>query len=240
MDSTSTAAPVPDYTRALVSDVKGLKIGLPKEYFAAGMDSEVEQSVRSAAATYEKLGATIKEISLPHTDYAISAYYLIAPAEAATNLERYDGVSYGVRIDGVDVVDMMKNTRTALFGEEVKRRIMIGNYALSAGYYDAYYLKALKVRTLIQNDFVEAFKDVDVILAPTAPTPAFKIGEMIDDPLKMYLQDVCTVPLNLAGLPGISIPCGATSTGLPIGFQLIGRALDEETLLRAAFTFEQR
>ena len=217
MDSTSTAAPVPDYTRALVSDVKGLKIGLPKEYFAAGMDSEVEKSVRSAAKEYEKLGATIKEISLPHTDYAISAYYLIAPAEAATNLERYDGVSYGVRIDGVDVVDMMKNTRTALFGEEVKRRIMIGNYALSAGYYDAYYLKALKVRTLIQNDFVEAFKDVDVILAPTAPTPAFKIGEMIDDPLKMYLQDVCTVPLNLAGLPGISIPCGETSTGLPIG-----------------------
>ncbi len=238
MDSTSTAAPVPEYTRALVSDVKGLTIGLPKEYFAAGMDSEVEQSIRAAAKEYEKLGATLKEISLPHTDYAISAYYLIAPAEAATNLERYDGVSYGVRIDGVDVVDMMKNTRTALFGEEVKRRIMIGNYALSAGYYDAYYLKALKVRTLIQNDFVEAFKTVDVILAPTAPTPAFKIGEMIEDPLKMYLQDICTVPLNLAGLPGISIPCGETSTGLPIGFQLIGRALDEETLIRAAFTFE--
>ncbi len=240
MDSTSTAAPVPDYTQSLRVDVKGLKIGLPKEYFAAGMDSEVEQSIRNAASEYEKLGATIKTISLPHTDYAISAYYLIAPAEAATNLERYDGVSYGVRIDGVDVVDMMKNTRTALFGAEVKRRIMIGNYALSAGYYDAYYLKALKVRTLIQNDFVEAFKDVDVILAPTAPTPAFKIGEMIDDPLKMYLQDVCTVPLNLAGLPGISVPCGETSTGLPIGFQLIGRALDEETLIRAAYTFEQR
>ena len=239
MDSTSTAAPVPDYTQALRADVKGLKIGLPKEYFAEGMDPEVEQSVREAAKTYEKLGATIKEINLPHTDYAISAYYLIAPAEAATNLERYDGVSYGIRIDGVDVVDMMKNTRTALFGEEVKRRIMIGNYALSAGYYDAYYLKALKVRTLIQNDFVEAFKDVDIILAPTAPTAAFKIGEMVDDPLKMYLQDVCTVPLNLAGLPGISIPCGETSTGLPIGFQLIGRALDEETLIRAAFTFEQ-
>ncbi len=238
MDSTSTAAPVPDYTRALVADVKGLKIGLPKEYFAEGMDSEVEASVRAAAKIYEKLGASIKEISLPHTEYAIATYYLIAPAEAATNLERYDGVSYGVRVDGIDVVDMMKNTRTKLFGEEVKRRIMIGNYALSAGYYDAYYLKALKVRTLIQNDFVEAFKNVDVILAPTAPTPAFKIGELIDDPLQMYLQDICTVPLNLAGLPGISIPCGTTSTGLPIGFQLIGRALDEETLLRAAFTFE--
>ena len=238
MDSTSTAAPVPDYTRALVADVKGLKIGLPKEYFVGGMNSEVESSVRAAAKVYEKLGASIKEISLPHTEYAIATYYLIAPAEAATNLERYDGVSYGVRIDGIDVVDMMKNTRTKLFGEEVKRRIMIGNYALSAGYYDAYYLKALKVRTLIQNDFVEAFKNVDVILAPTAPTPAFKIGELIDDPLQMYLQDICTVPLNLAGLPGISIPCGTTSTGLPIGFQLIGRALDEETLLRAAFTFE--
>ena len=240
MDSTSTAAPVPDYTRALINDVSGLKIGLPKEYFAEGMDPEIERSVREAANAYQKMGATIKEISLPHTDYAISAYYLIAPAEAATNLERYDGVSYGVRIDGADVVDMMKNTRTALFGSEVKRRIMIGNYALSAGYYDAYYLKALKVRTLIQNDFVEAFKDVDLILAPTAPTAAFKIGEMVDDPLKMYLQDVCTVPLNLAGLPGIALPCGETSTGLPIGFQLIGRALDEETLLRAAFTFEQR
>lgn len=239
MDSTSTAAPVPDYTRALVNDVDGLKIGLPREYFAKGMDSEVEKSVRNAAKTFEKLGAKISEISLPHTEYAIATYYLIAPAEAATNLERYDGVSYGVRVDGADVVDMMKNTRTKLFGEEVKRRIMIGNYALSAGYYDAYYLKALKVRTLIRNDFVEAFKDVDVILAPTAPTPAFKIGELVDDPLQMYLQDICTVPLNLAGLPGISIPCGQTSTGLPIGFQLIGRALDEETLLRAAFTFEQ-
>ena len=240
MDSTSTAANVPDFTKSLVTDVKGLKIGLPKEYFVKGIDSDVEKSVRDAAKVFESLGAEISEISLPHTEFAISTYYLIAPAEAATNLERYDGVSYGVRIDGVDVVDMMKNTRTKLFGAEVKRRIMIGNYALSAGYYDAYYLKALKVRTLIQNDFVEAFKDVDIILAPTAPTPAFKIGEMIDDPLKMYLQDVCTVPLNLAGLPGISIPCGETSTGLPIGFQLIGRALDEETLIRAAFTFEQQ
>ena len=239
MDSTSTAENVPDFTKSLVADVKGLKIGLPKEYFVKGIDSEVEKSVRNAAQVYENLGAEILEISLPHTEFAISTYYLIAPAEAATNLERYDGVSYGERIDGADVVEMMKNTRTKLFGEEVKRRILIGNYALSAGYYDAYYLKALKVRTLIQKDFTDAFKNVDVILAPTAPTAAFKIGEMISDPLKMYLQDVCTVPLNLAGLPGISIPCGFTKNNLPIGFQLIGKALDEATIIRAAFTYEQ-
>ena len=239
MDSTSTAADVPDFTKSLVADVKGLKIGLPKEYFVAGIDADVEAAVRSAAKKFESLGAHVTEISLPHTDYAISTYYLIAPAEAATNLERYDGVSYGARVDGADVVEMMTNTRTEKFGAEVKRRIMIGNYALSAGYYDAYYLKALKVRTLIQRDFVDAFKTVDVILAPTAPTAAFKIGEMVSDPLKMYLQDVCTVPLNLAGLPGISVPCGVTKNKLPIGFQLIGRALDEATILRAAYTYEQ-
>ena len=239
MDSTSTAAAVPDFTKSLIADVKGLKIGLPKEYFVKGIDSEVESSVRDSAKVFEKLGAEIVEISLPHTDYAISTYYLIAPAEAATNLERYDGVSYGARVNGVDVVEMMTNTRTEKFGAEVKRRIMIGNYALSAGYYDAYYLKALKVRTLIARDFTDAFKTVDLILAPTAPTAAFKIGEMISDPLKMYLQDICTVPLNLAGLPGISIPCGMTSGGLPIGFQLIGKALDEATIIKAAYTYEQ-
>ena len=239
MDSTSTNAEVPDFTKSLVADVKNLKIGLPKEYFVKGIDSEVEKAVKDAAKVFESLGAEISEISLPHTEFAISTYYLIAPAEAATNLERYDGVSYGARVDGVDVVEMMTNTRTAKFGEEVKRRILIGNYALSAGYYDAYYLKALKVRTLIQKDFTDAFKNVDVILAPTAPTAAFKIGEMISDPLKMYLQDVCTVPLNLAGLPGISVPCGFTKNNLPIGFQLIGKALDEETILKAAFTYEQ-
>ena len=239
MDSTSAAAKVPDFTESLKADVKNLKIGLPKEYFVEGIDPEVEKSVRDAAKVFENLGAEISEISLPHTEFAISTYYLIAPAEAATNLERYDGVSYGARVDGADVVEMMTNTRTEKFGEEVKRRILIGNYALSAGYYDAYYLKALKVRTLIQKDFTDAFKNVDVILAPTAPTPAYKIGEMISDPLKMYLQDVCTVPLNLAGLPGISIPCGFTGKKLPIGFQLIGKALDEETILRAAFTYEQ-
>lgn len=239
MDSTSTAAEVPDFKKSLVADVKNLKIGLPKEYFVKGIDGEIEKSVKDAAKVFENLGAEISEISLPHTEFAISTYYLIAPAEAATNLERYDGVSYGERVDGADVVEMMTNTRTEKFGAEVKRRIIIGNYALSAGYYDAYYLKALKVRTLIQKDFTDAFKNVDVILAPTAPTAAFKIGEMSSDPLKMYLQDVFTVPLNLAGLPGISVPCGFTKNNLPIGFQLIGKALDEETILRAAFTYEQ-
>lgn len=239
MDSTSINSEIPDFTKSLVADVKNLKIGLPKEYFVKGIDAEVEKAVKDAAKVFENLGAEISEISLPHTEFAISTYYLIAPAEAATNLERYDGVSYGARVDGADVVEMMTNTRTEKFGAEVKRRIMIGNYALSAGYYDAYYLKALKVRTLIQKDFTDAFKNVDVILAPTAPTAAFKIGEMISDPLKMYLQDVCTVPLNLAGLPGISVPCGFTKNNLPIGFQLIGKALDEETILKAAFTYEQ-
>lgn len=239
MDSTSANVEVPCFGKALREDVKGLKIGLPKEYFVDGMDPEVEKAIRMAIEDYKKLGAEVVEISLPHTKYAISAYYLIAPAEAATNLERYDGVSYGERVDGEDLVQMMTNTRTELFGEEVKRRIMIGNYALSAGYYDAYYLKAMKVRTLVQQDYKDAFEKVDVILTPVAPTPAFKIGEMTSDPLKLYLQDVCTVPLNLAGLPGISLPCGRSSKGLPIGMQLIGKALDEETILRAAYTYEQ-
>ena len=239
MDSTSTAAQVPDFTKSLVADVKGLKIGLPAEYFVKGIDAEVEAAVRNVAKKFERLGAEIVEVSLPHTEYAISTYYLIAPAEAATNLERYDGVSYGARVDGADVVEMMTNTRTEKFGAEVKRRIMIGNYALSAGYYDAYYLKALKVRTLIQRDFVEAFKTVDLILTPTTPNAAFKLGEMTSDPLKMYLQDICTVPVNIAGLPGISVPCGVNSEKLPLGFQLIGKALDEATILRAAFTYEQ-
>lgn len=238
MDSTASRTDVPDYTQALRADVKGLKIGLPKEYFIDGMDQEVEASVRKAIADMEAMGAEVREISLPHTDYAVSTYYLIAPAEAATNLERYDGVSYGVRVDGEDLVDMMTRTRTEKFGAEVKRRILIGNYALSAGYYDAYYLKALKVRTLIQQDFMRAFEEVDVIMTPTAPTPAYKIGEMTS-PLQMYLQDISTVPLNLAGLPGISVPCGFTAAGLPIGLQIIGRPLAEETILRAAYAYEQ-
>lgn len=238
MDSTASRADVPDYTQALRADVKGLKIGLPKEYFIDGMDQEVEASVRKAIADMEAMGAEVREISLPHTDYAVSTYYLIAPAEAATNLERYDGVNYGARVDGEDLVDMMTRTRTEKFGAEVKRRILIGNYALSAGYYDAYYLKALKVRTLIQQDFTRAFEQVDVIMTPTAPTPAYRIGEMTS-PLQMYLQDISTVPLNLAGLPGISVPCGFTAAGLPIGLQIIGRPLAEETILRAAFAYEQ-
>lgn len=239
MDSTCVNEAVPDYTKALVEDVKGLKIGIPKEFFVDGMDPDVEKAIRDGIKKLEELGAEVVEISLPNTAHAISTYYLIAPAEAATNLERYDGVSYGERADGVDIVDMMTNTRSQYFGEEVKRRIMIGNYALSAGYYDAYYLKALKVRRLVKEDYDKAFEKVDVIVCPTAPSPAYKIGEKIDNPLEMYLQDVCTVPLNLAGLPGISVPCGFSSKGLPIGMQLIGKPLDEATLIRTAYTYEQ-
>ena len=240
MDSTSVNEEVPDFTKALVEDVKGLKVGIPKEYFVKGMDPDVEKTVREAIDKLKELGAEILEISLPHTDYAISTYYLISPAEAATNLARYDGVSYGERAeDAADLVEMMTKTRTQYLGEEVKRRIMIGNYALSAGYYDAYYLKALKVRRLIKEDFDKAFEQVDVIVCPTAPTPAYKIGEKISNPLEMYLQDACTVPLNLAGLPGISVPCGYSSDNMPIGLQIIGKALDEETILRVAYTYEQ-
>ncbi|MBO5588220.1 MAG: Asp-tRNA(Asn)/Glu-tRNA(Gln) amidotransferase subunit GatA [Anaerovibrio sp.] len=240
MDSTSVNEEVPDFTKALVEDVKGLKVGIPKEYFVKGMDPDVEKTIREAIDKLKELGAEIVEISLPHTDYAISTYYLISPAEAATNLARYDGVSYGERAeDAADLVEMMTKTRTQYLGEEVKRRIMIGNYALSAGYYDAYYLKALKVRRLIKEDFDKAFEQVDVIVCPTAPTPAYKIGEKISNPLEMYLQDACTVPLNLAGLPGISVPCGYSSDNMPIGLQIIGKALDEETILRVAYTYEQ-
>lgn len=240
MDSTSIDKEVPDYTKSLVQDVKGLKIGLPKEYFVKGMDPEVEGAVKAAVKQLESLGAEVVEISLPNTDYAISTYYLIAPAEAATNLARYDGVSYGERAeDAADLVEMMTKTRSQYLGEEVKRRIMIGNYALSAGYYDAYYLKALKVRRLVKEDYDKAFKEVDVIICPAAPSVAYKIGEKIDNPLEMYLQDACTVPLNLAGLPGISVPCGYNKDGMPIGMQIIGKALDEETLIRVAYTYEQ-
>ena len=240
MDSTSLDVQVPDFTKALVQDVKGLKIGLPKEYFVKGMDPEVEAAVKNGVKELEKLGAEVVEISLPNTDYAISTYYLIAPAEAATNLARYDGVSYGERAeDAADLVEMMTKTRTQYLGEEVKRRIMIGNYALSAGYYDAYYLKALKVRRLVKEDYDKAFKDVDVIICPAAPSVAFKIGEKISNPLEMYLQDACTVPLNLAGLPGISVPCGYNKDKMPIGMQIIGKALDEETILKVAYTYEQ-
>lgn len=239
MDSTSIRADAPDYTKSLVNNIRGLKIGIPKEYFIDGMDAEVENAVKGAIKRLEEFGAEIVEVSMPHTKYAVSAYYLIAPAEASSNLARYDGVSYGARVEGADMIDMYKKTRSEKFGEEVKRRIMLGTYALSAGYYDAYYLKALKVRTLVKQDFDRAFEQVDALVAPTAPTTAYKLGEMVSDPIKMYLQDICTIPVNLAGIPAISLPCGKSADGLPIGLQIIGKPLGEETLIRAAYTFEQ-
>lgn len=240
LDSTSADVPVPNFTKSLINNVKGLKIGIPKEYFVEGMDGEVEKSVRGAVELFKKLGAEIKEISLPHADYAISTYYVIAPAEASSNLARYDGVKYGYRTNNTgNLLGMYKKTRQNGFGAEVKRRIMLGTYALSSGYYDAYYLKAQKVRTLIKRDFDEAFKICDVLLTPTAPTPAFKIGEKFDNPIQMYLSDIFTISINLAGVPAISIPCGFSNKGLPIGLQLIGKHFDEETLIKAAYTFGQ-
>ncbi|MDU4959988.1 MAG: Asp-tRNA(Asn)/Glu-tRNA(Gln) amidotransferase subunit GatA [Sporomusaceae bacterium] len=237
-DSTSIQAAVPDYTAALTGGVKGLKIGLPREYFAAGLDADVRRAVETAVRQLEAAGAQIKEVSLPHTEYALSVYYLIATAEASSNLARFDGVGFGHRGEGSDIVSMYKQTRTEGFGEEVRRRIMLGTYALSSGYYDAYYSKALKVRTLIKQDFDRAFSEVDILATPTTPRTAFKIGEKVGDPLTMYLEDVCTVPVNLAGVPAVSLPCGF-SGGLPVGLQLIGRPLGEETLLRAAYAYEQ-
>jgi len=237
-DSTSVNAPVPDYAAALVPDVRGLKIGLPREYFAAGLDPAVEKAVRRAIDQLAGLGAEIVEVSLPHTEYALAAYYIVATAEASSNLARYDGVGYGLRADGSDIISMYKKSRSAGFGQEVRRRIMLGTYALSSGYYDAYYLKALKVRTLVKQDFEAAFAVADVLAAPVAPTPAFALGEKVDDPLAMYMMDVLTIPVNMAGLPGISVPCGFAG-GLPVGLQIIGRPLDEATVLRAAYAFEQ-
>jgi len=240
MDSTSADVPVPDFTKSLIPEVKGFKIGVPKEYFIEGIDPEVEKAVRKALEKFEELGASVEEISLPHTEYAVADYYIIASAEASANLERYDGVKYGYRAEGAkDLIDMYKKTRSEGFGAEVKRRIMLGTYALSAGYYDAYYLKGLKVRTLIKRDFDEAFEKVDVIVTPTSPTPAFRIGEKVDDPLTMYLSDIFTISANLAGICGISIPCGFSSEGLPIGMQILGKPFDEETILRVAYAFEQ-
>jgi aspartyl-tRNA(Asn)/glutamyl-tRNA(Gln) amidotransferase subunit A len=237
-DSTSLNVPVPDYEAALTGDIRGKRVGAPKEYFIDGMEPEVETAVRAAINQLADLGAEIVEISLPHTDYAVPVYYLIATAEASANLSRYDGVRYGPRIEGKDLVDSYQETR-ALFGEEVKRRIMLGTYALSAGYYDAYYGRALKVRTLIKQDFLKVFETVDIIAAPTSPTTAFKIGAKVDDPLSMYLADVFTLPLNLSGSCGLSVPCGFDSQGLPIGLQLIGNTLDEATILNAAYAYEQ-
>ena len=239
-DSTSVDVPVPEYVKALTSGVKGLKIGLPKEYFIEGLDSDVRKTMDESVATYLRLGAELVDVSLPHTDYAVACYYLIATAEASSNLARYDGVRFGHRNrDAGGLNDMYCRSREEGFGAEVKRRIMLGTYALSSGYYDAYYLKAQKVRTLIRNDFLKAFEQVDVILAPVAPTPAFKIGEKVNDPLQMYLSDIFTIPVNLAGTCGISVPAGFSGSGLPIGAQLIGRPFGEETILRAAYAFEQ-
>ncbi len=239
LDSTSAPVDVPDFTRILGQDVRGLKIGVPKEYFIEGMEEDVVNSVKAAVRQIESLGAVPVEISLPHTDYAIATYYLLATSEASSNLARYDGVKYGFRENGKDLLEMYMNTRAAGFGAEVKRRIMLGTYALSSGYYDAYYKKAQQARTLIKKDFEQALKTVDIIVTPTSPTAAFKIGEKADDPLQMYLSDIFTISVNLAGVPAISIPCGFTRDDLPVGLQLIGRHFDEETILKVAYAYEQ-
>ena len=239
-DSTSIPESVPDYTEALGQDIKGLKLGLPKEYMIGGLDSKVKQATDAAVAQLTKLGAEIVEISLPHTDYAVATYYIIATAEASANLARFDGIRYGARVDGADPIELYSKTRGAGFGAEVKRRIILGTYVLSSGYYDAYYLRAQKVRTLIRNDFLEAFETVDAIVTPVTPTAAFKIGEKVEDPLQMYLGDIFTLSCNLAGICGISVPCGFTkSPKLPIGLQLLGKPFGEATLLRVAHAYEQ-
>lgn len=239
-DSTSVPQPVPDYAAALTSQIKGLKLGLPKEYMIGGLDAEVKAAVDAAVRKLQSLGAEMVEISLPHTDYAVATYYIIATAEASANLARFDGIRYGARVSGADPVELYGKTRGAGFGAEVKRRIILGTYVLSSGYYDAYYLRAQKVRTLIRNDFLKAFETVDAIVTPTSPTAAFKIGEKSDDPLQMYLSDIFTISCNLAGNCGISIPCGfTTSPKLPIGLQLLGKPFGEETILRIAHAYEQ-
>jgi aspartyl-tRNA(Asn)/glutamyl-tRNA(Gln) amidotransferase subunit A len=241
MDSTSADLPVPDYTKALKKkDLKKLTVGVPVEFFAEGLDPEVDQAVRAAIEELKDLGGTIKEIHLPRTDAAVAVYYVIATAEASSNLARYDGVKFGLRAkETKDLLDLYTKTRQEGFGPEVKRRIMLGTYALSSGYYDAYYGKAQAVRTLICQDFRTAFNEVDLIVTPVTPTPAFRLGEKSEDPLQMYLSDIYTISINLAGVPAISVPCGFSKAGLPIGMQLIGRAFEEETLLRAAYAYEQ-
>ncbi|MDD5492417.1 MAG: Asp-tRNA(Asn)/Glu-tRNA(Gln) amidotransferase subunit GatA [bacterium] len=239
-DSTSVNIPTPDYTKALIKDLNGLTIGIPKEYFVAGMDKEVEQSVREAIKLLEKQGAKIVEISLPHTEYCLAVYYILAPSEASANLARYDGVKYGYRTpEAKDLLEQYEKTRGEGFGPEVKRRIMLGTYALSSGYYDAYYLKAQKVRTLIKNDFEAAFKNVDAIVTPTAPSAAFKIGEKTEDPLQMYLSDIFTISVNLAGIPALSMPCGFTKNKMPIGLQIMAKHFAEETIFKVAYAYEQ-
>ena len=237
-DSTSVNAPVPEYSQVLAGDIRGLRVGVPKEYAIEGMQPEVEDAVRAAVGTLASLGAEIVDVSLPHTSYALPVYYLVAPAEASANLARYDGMRYGLSLEGLDLWDTYRQTRGQGFGPEVKRRIMLGTYALSAGYYDAYYRKASQVRTLIREDFDRALAKCDVLVTPTTPTTAFKLGEKVSDPIQMYLQDVFTLALSLAGLPGISLPCGFDPSGLPIGLQIMGGAFDEATVLRVAHAYE--
>jgi aspartyl-tRNA(Asn)/glutamyl-tRNA(Gln) amidotransferase subunit A len=239
-DSTSVSQPVPNYAAGLTGDIKGLRLGLPKEYMIGGLDAEVKAAMDGAVKQFGKLGAEIVEISLPHTDYAVATYYIIATAEASANLARFDGIRYGARVDGADPIELYCKTRGAGFGAEVKRRIILGTYVLSSGYYDAYYLRAQKVRTLIRNDFLKAFEKVDAIVTPTSPTAAFKIGEKSDDPLQMYLSDIFTISCNLAGICGVSIPCGFTKTPkLPIGLQLLGKPFGEKIILNLGHAYEQ-
>jgi aspartyl-tRNA(Asn)/glutamyl-tRNA(Gln) amidotransferase subunit A len=239
LDATSVAAPVPDYVAGLAGGVKGLRVGVPDEYFGVGLDPEIDRAVRAAVDVLRELGARVERVSLPTTEYGVATYYIVAPAEASSNLARYDGVKYGLRVPGgKDLIDTVSRTRAAGFGAEVKRRIMLGTYALSTGYYDAYYGQAQKVRTLVRREFEAAFERVDVLAAPTTPGVAFKHGDKAD-PLAMYMNDVYTIPASMTGLPAVSVPCGFSAAGLPIGLQLIGRALDEPTILRAAHAYEQ-
>jgi aspartyl-tRNA(Asn)/glutamyl-tRNA(Gln) amidotransferase subunit A len=238
-DSTCSARPVPDYERTLTGEVRGLEIGVPREYFVEGMEPEVEAAVRGAIKQYRSMGAKIVDISLPHTGYAIAAYYLAATAEASANLARYDGIRYGLRVSAEDHNTLYEMTRARGFGAEVKRRIMLGTFALSAGYYDAYYLKAMKVRTLIRRDFERAFESCDVIVTPVAPAVAFKLGEKMNDPLTMYLSDIFTISVNLAGLPGLAMPCGTGAGGMPIGMQIIGPPFSDEAVLRVGDAYER-
>lgn len=240
-DSTSANIDVPDYSKSLVSEVKGLKIAVPKEYFSAGIDTEVKNAIEKSIELLKDLGAEIKEVSLPHTKYAVSTYYIIAPAEASSNLARFDGVQYGLREEkDSDLLGMYENTRSSGFGPEAKRRVILGTFTLSSGYYDAYYLRAQRVRTLIRQDFDAVFKDCDCIITPTTPTSAFPLGEKINDPLSMYLSDIFTISANLAGIPAISIPCGMTSSNLPIGIQILAKPFDEEMLFRVGYSLEQK
>jgi aspartyl-tRNA(Asn)/glutamyl-tRNA(Gln) amidotransferase subunit A len=240
MDSTSADLPVPNYLDALTEDVSGLTIGIPSQYFTEGLDPQVGDRVMEAVRVFQEMGVKVEDVSLPHTEYAVATYYILATAEASSNLARYDGVKYGYRVEDYSGLrDMYHKSRSDGFGTEVKRRIMLGTYVLSAGYYDAYYEKAQRVRTLIRGDFEAAFEKVDLLIAPTSPTSPFKLGEKLDDPLQMYLSDVYTISANLGGIPAISIPCGFTDQNLPVGLQIMGRPFDEGTILRAAYAFEQ-